>query len=101
MFRERRPRADEVYAPNSQKLPRILFERAAKYLHRILNGETPRKLGGKQARPLLTFAKWRKRNDPEAKLRWYRIYICFSLTSFTDRSRMCMVAILRDYFRSN
>jgi hypothetical protein len=44
MFRERRLRADEVYAPNSQKLPRILFERAAKYLHRILNGETPRKL---------------------------------------------------------
>jgi len=43
MFRERRWRADEVYAPNSQKLPRILFERAAKYLHRILNGETPRK----------------------------------------------------------
>src|SRR6266850_5273409 len=27
--------------------------------------------GGKQARPLLTFAKWRKRNYPEAKLRWY------------------------------
>jgi hypothetical protein len=26
--------------------------------------------GGK-ARPLLTFAKWRKRNDPKAKLRWY------------------------------
>jgi len=41
MFRERRLRADEVYA---QKLPRILFERAGKYLHRILNGETPRKL---------------------------------------------------------
>src|SRR6267142_1760855 len=27
--------------------------------------------GDKQARPLLSFAKWRKRNDPEAKLRWY------------------------------
>jgi hypothetical protein len=26
---------------------------------------------GKPARPLLTFAKWRKRNDPNAKLRWY------------------------------
>ncbi|MGB9117086.1 hypothetical protein [Bradyrhizobium sp.] len=38
------------------------------------------------ARPLLTFAKWRKRNDPNAKLRWYsHLYLLFAYVAYGQK----------------